>query len=230
MSARFKLVDNANPEPMLLELHFQQPARGRNCDISSTSCSSAHHVDCICVGADRALLIWLYRRCPRLDANTIVKPETLVRWHRMGFAAYWRWKSRSKYASSYNEMRTHVSLGKDAPCTRSIEHSKMLLRIRFLAGSTIDTHVSSFQKRHPCLLTLPQSMETRPGHAARMIRGCSSRQGQKESAPEIGALPKFVTASGRDLGRLDLQKLAGARDWDRPRLHRLRNLAHEVDV
>ena len=25
---RFKLVDNANPEPMLLELHFQQPARG----------------------------------------------------------------------------------------------------------------------------------------------------------------------------------------------------------
>ena len=47
--------------------------------------------------ADRALRIWLYRRCPRiLDANTIVKPETVVRWHRMGFAAYWRWKSRSK--------------------------------------------------------------------------------------------------------------------------------------
>ena len=54
--------------------------------------------------------------------------------------------------------------------------------------------------------------------------------GQKESAPETGALPKFITASGSDLGRLDLQKLAGARDWDRPRLHRLRNLAHEVDV
>jgi hypothetical protein len=72
--------------------------------------------------ADRALRIWLYRRCPRiLDANTIVKPETVVRWHRMGFAAYWRWKSRWKYASSYNEMRTHVSLGKDAPCTRAIE-------------------------------------------------------------------------------------------------------------
>ncbi len=46
--------------------------------------------------ADRALFIWLYRRCPRLlDAITIVKPETAVRWHRMGFAAYWRWKSRS---------------------------------------------------------------------------------------------------------------------------------------
>ena len=45
---------------------------------------------------DRALFIWLYRRCPRiLDAITIVRPETVVRWHRKGFAAYWRWKSRS---------------------------------------------------------------------------------------------------------------------------------------
>src|SRR5215475_4793482 len=47
-------------------------------------------------GADRALFIWLYRRCPRLlGVITIVRPETIVRWHRMGFAAYWRWKSRS---------------------------------------------------------------------------------------------------------------------------------------
>ena len=45
--------------------------------------------------ADRALFIWLYRRCPRiLEAVTIVRPETVVHWHRMGFAAYWRWKSR----------------------------------------------------------------------------------------------------------------------------------------
>ena len=46
---------------------------------------------------DRALLIWLYRRCPHiLHAITIVKPETVVRWHRKGFAAYWRWKARSR--------------------------------------------------------------------------------------------------------------------------------------
>jgi hypothetical protein len=44
---------------------------------------------------DRALIIWLYRRCPRiLDAITVVRPETIMRWHRKGFAAYWRWKSR----------------------------------------------------------------------------------------------------------------------------------------
>src|SRR6202048_4168385 len=47
--------------------------------------------------ADRALFIWLYRRYPRiLDAITIVRPETVVSWHRMGFAAYWRWKSRPR--------------------------------------------------------------------------------------------------------------------------------------
>src|SRR5258708_9312025 len=46
--------------------------------------------------ADRALFIWLYRRCPRiLSAITIVRPETVLRWHRMGFFAYWRSKSRS---------------------------------------------------------------------------------------------------------------------------------------
>src|SRR5262249_25900213 len=45
---------------------------------------------------DRALFIWLYRSCPPLlRAITIVRPETVLRWHRMGFAAYWRWKSRS---------------------------------------------------------------------------------------------------------------------------------------
>ena len=45
---------------------------------------------------DRALFIWVYRHYPRiLDAITIVRPETVVRWHRKDLARYWRWKSRS---------------------------------------------------------------------------------------------------------------------------------------
>jgi transposase InsO family protein len=31
-----------------------------------------------------------------LDAMTIVQPETIVRWHRAGFRAFWRWKSRAR--------------------------------------------------------------------------------------------------------------------------------------
>ena len=30
-----------------------------------------------------------------LKVITIIRPETLVRWHRAGFRLYWRWKSRS---------------------------------------------------------------------------------------------------------------------------------------
>src|ERR1700737_169664 len=44
---------------------------------------------------DRLLLAWLYRLHPSLlDAIIIVQPETIIRWHRRGFRAYWHWKSR----------------------------------------------------------------------------------------------------------------------------------------
>jgi len=44
---------------------------------------------------DRLLFIWLYRLWPIvLDSVVIIQPETLVRWHRRGFKAFWRWKSR----------------------------------------------------------------------------------------------------------------------------------------
>ncbi len=46
---------------------------------------------------DRLVFAGLYRLAPDvLDALTIVKPETVVRWHRAGFRAYWRWKSRPR--------------------------------------------------------------------------------------------------------------------------------------
>jgi hypothetical protein len=45
---------------------------------------------------DRLFLIQLYRWLPLiLKAITIIRPQTLVRWHRAGFRRYWRWKSRS---------------------------------------------------------------------------------------------------------------------------------------
>jgi hypothetical protein len=31
-----------------------------------------------------------------LDALQIVKPDTVIRWHRAGFRTYWRWKSGSR--------------------------------------------------------------------------------------------------------------------------------------
>jgi transposase InsO family protein len=44
---------------------------------------------------DRLFLIQLYRWFPSvLKTIMVVRPETLVRWHRAGFRRCWRWKSR----------------------------------------------------------------------------------------------------------------------------------------
>src|SRR6266436_6614207 len=46
---------------------------------------------------DRLVFAGLYRLAPGvLDALKIVRPETVIRWHRAGFRAYWRWKSRPR--------------------------------------------------------------------------------------------------------------------------------------
>ena len=46
---------------------------------------------------DRLIFMLLYRLTPTvLDAVTIVRPETIVRWHRAGFRTFWRWKSRRR--------------------------------------------------------------------------------------------------------------------------------------
>jgi transposase InsO family protein len=47
--------------------------------------------------ADRLFFVQLYRWFPSiLKAITIIRPETIVRWHRAGFRRYWWWKSRSR--------------------------------------------------------------------------------------------------------------------------------------
>src|SRR5438132_1254283 len=46
--------------------------------------------------SDRLFFVQLYRWFPSvLKAVIIIRPETLIRWHRAGFRRYWRWKSRS---------------------------------------------------------------------------------------------------------------------------------------
>ena len=57
----------------------QAPSRFRMCDI------------------DRLLLVWVVRLWPNLlSVVLVVKPETVLRWHRVGFRAFWRWKSRNR--------------------------------------------------------------------------------------------------------------------------------------
>jgi Integrase core domain len=45
-------------------------------------------------GSDRALLVWMTWLWPSLlGLSRVVQPDTILRWHRAGFRAYWRWKS-----------------------------------------------------------------------------------------------------------------------------------------
>ena len=46
---------------------------------------------------ERLIFAGLYRLAPKvLGALAIVKPETVIKWHRAGFRSYWRWKSRRR--------------------------------------------------------------------------------------------------------------------------------------
>src|SRR5258705_5059886 len=46
---------------------------------------------------DRLIFVGLYRLVPNtIKALTIVKPDTVIRWHRAGFGSHWHWKSRHR--------------------------------------------------------------------------------------------------------------------------------------
>jgi putative transposase len=55
---------------------------------------------------DRLLWVLLYRLWPRcLKVIVLVKPATVVQWHRQGFRLFWRWRSRSGRPSVDREIR-----------------------------------------------------------------------------------------------------------------------------
>ena len=66
---------------------------------------------------DRLVFIGLYRLAPKvLDALKILNPATVIAWHRAGFRAYWRWKSRShggrpKVSAEVRELIRDMSKG-----------------------------------------------------------------------------------------------------------------------
>jgi hypothetical protein len=55
---------------------------------------------------DRLLWVLLYRLWPRcLEVMVLVKPTTVIQWHRQGFRLFWRWRSRSGRPSVDREVR-----------------------------------------------------------------------------------------------------------------------------
>jgi putative transposase len=51
--------------------------------------------------ADRLLWVWLCRIWPQAtDAMVLVKPTTVMQWHRRGFRLAWRWRSGNTQAGA----------------------------------------------------------------------------------------------------------------------------------
>jgi putative transposase len=64
---------------------------------------------------DRLLWVWLYRIWPQvLNTMVLVKPATVVQWHRKGFHLYWRRRSRRlgrrRMAREIRELIRNMSL------------------------------------------------------------------------------------------------------------------------
>ena len=58
--------------------------------LRSGSRSSCCDANCV---AGCSSFVWLYRLFPAVTrAMLIIRPDTLVRWHRAGFRRYWSWK------------------------------------------------------------------------------------------------------------------------------------------
>jgi hypothetical protein len=101
---------------------------------------------------DRTILVTLYRLFPNIgSAVTIVRPETIVRWHRMGFRAWWRLKSRNLGGRPKidRELRDLIQrMCKENPLWGAPRIHGELLKLGFnVAQST----VSKYMLKHPGL-------------------------------------------------------------------------------
>jgi hypothetical protein len=88
----------ALPGRVRLAVQVKEPTCGRERGAPTSIDRAARRVrgGVQLTNGDRLFLVTLYRWFPSvLKVITIVRPETLVRWHRAGFRRYWRWKSRS---------------------------------------------------------------------------------------------------------------------------------------
>ena len=95
---------------------------------------------------DRLVFVWLYRLFPSiLNAITVVKPETVIGWHRRGFRAYWRWKSRRRGGGPRIDREIHDlirRMNKENPLWGAPRiHSELLMLGIEVAESTVARHM-----------------------------------------------------------------------------------------
>jgi hypothetical protein len=97
-------------------------------------------------GSDRAVMVWLTWLWPSLTrVARVVEPDTILRWHRAGFRAYWRWKSRGQPGRPKieRELRDLIQqMSKENPLWGAPRIHGELLKLGFeIAESTVSKYM-----------------------------------------------------------------------------------------
>src|SRR6202161_4055574 len=158
---------------------------------------------------DRWFLVQMYRCFPSiLTVVTIVRPETLVRWHRAGFCRYWRRKSNSRGGRPRIEMELRALIRQ-----MSMEnllwgapriHGELLKLGFSVAQSTVAKYMVK-RRGSPCQGVADLSAQSRAGHCRHgfvrcpdywlqttlRLRDCAassqrSRMDQRHNQPDSG--------------------------------------------
>jgi hypothetical protein len=103
---------------------------------------------------DRWIFVQIYRLFPSLlQVLHIIRPETLVRWHRAGFRSYWRWKSRNRGGRPQidTDLRTLIrQMSHDNPLWGAPRIHGELLKLGFeVAQSTVAKYMLKPQGAPP---------------------------------------------------------------------------------
>src|ERR1700730_13611481 len=125
---------------------------------------------------DRLLWVWLYRLWPRcLEVMVLVKPTTVIQWHRQGFRLFWRWRSRSGRPSVEREIRDLI---------RQMSRANRLWGAPRIHGELLKLGIEISQA------TVAKYMLRRRGMPSPTWRSFLGNQ-----APGIAAIDMFVVAS-----------------------------------
>src|SRR5438552_9424450 len=103
---------------------------------------------------DRLIFAGVCGLTPRvLDALKILKPATVIRWHRAGFRAYWRWKSRPRggrptTAAEVRQLIRDMSIAN--PLWGAPRIHGELLKLGIDVGQTTVAKYMAKRRRPPC--------------------------------------------------------------------------------
>jgi hypothetical protein len=135
---------------------------------------------------DRLLFVGLYRLAPGvLDALKIVRPETLMGWHRAGYRAYWRWKTRPR--------------GGRHPTANQLDRQRRQAVVLILGPAVFDRHVLALdvagffqaqtERRQKMWVIAERPRAEKPDHRhRRLLRVCRKwprRRSRFMSAPKL---------------------------------------------